>query len=324
MISRRYLAACGVLASLAFFAANGASAQEFPAKALRVVTAEPGGGNDFAARLLAHGMTASMGRQVIVENRGGASGAIAAQIVAKSTPDGYTLLLYSGALWTIPLLKSDVPWNAFKDFAPLSLVARSPSVLVVALSLPVTSVQDLIALARAKPGELNYASGSTGASTHLAAELFKSMAGVNIVRVAYKGNAAGYTDMLGGRIQLLFGTVAGATPFIKSGRLRAIAVTSAEPSPLFPDLPTVSASGLPGYESVSIYGMFAPAGVPAAIVSRLNQEIVRVIRSPDIKEKFFSAGVEGVGSSPQELTAAMKAETARLAKNIKNIGITAL
>ncbi len=316
---------CPLITGIAIATLNltNVEAQSFPVKPLRIVTAEPGGGNDFAARLIAHGMTASIGKQVIVENRGGASGAMAAQGVKNSSPDGYTLLLYSGSLWIAPLLKSDVPWNAFNDFAPITLAARSPSVLVVAPALPVRSVPELTALAKSRPGELNYASGSTGASTHLAAELFKSMAGVNIVRVAYKGNAAGYTDMIGGSIQILFGTVAGATPFIKSNRLRALAVTSAEPSALFPGLPTVSSSGLPGYESVSIYGMFAPAKTPAAIMNQLHQIVVDVLHSADIKAKFFDVGVEAVGGSSQELTTTMKAEVVRLGKLVKEANITA-
>jgi tripartite-type tricarboxylate transporter receptor subunit TctC len=311
------------IAIILMLGADHSEAQNFPVKPLRIVTAETGGGNDFAARLIAHGLTSNLGQQVIVENRGGASGTIAAQAVARATPDGYTLLLYSGSLWIFPLMTSKAPWNAFTDFAPLTLAASSPSVLVVAPAFPVKTVQDLIALAKARPGGLNYASGSTGASTHLAAELFKAMAGVNIVRIAYKGNAAGYNDIIGGSIQMLFGTAAGAMPFLKSGRLRALAVTSAQPSALFPGLPTIASAGLKGYESVSMYGMFAPAKTPTAITRRLNQEIVRVIRSESVKDTFLTAGVEGVGSTPDELTAAMKGEVARLGKVIRDEGIRA-
>ena len=316
----RSIAVCGAMGLLSNTAL---AADAFPSKPIRVITAEPGGGNDFVARLVASGLAANWGSPVVVENRGGASGALAAQAVSKAAPDGYTIMLYSGSLWIFPLLATDVQWNPFTDFAPLSLVAQAPNVVVVPVSLPVNSIKDLIALAKAKPGQLNYVSGSTGASTHLAVELFKSMAGVDIVRIAYKGNAAGYKDLAEGRTQVMFATVAGAMPLIKAGKLRALAVSSTEPSVLLPGLTTVSAAGLPGYESTSMYGMFAPAKTPAAIITQLNKEIVLTVKSEDIKEKFLGAGVEPVGSTPQQLTAAMKSESTRLGKVIKDAGIRA-
>lgn len=298
------------------------AAQNFPNKPLRIVTAGVGGGNDFASRLIANGLTTRLGQQVVVENRGGASGAIAAKTLVNSEADGYTLLLYSNSIWLIPLLRKNVPWDAFRDFAPLTLAVRSPSVLVVSPKISVHSVRELIALAKAKPGALNYVSGSTGSGSHLSAELLKSIAGVDIVRVNYKGNEGGYNDLLAGNVQVMFASAGGVTPFLKSGRLQGLAVTSAEPTPLFPGLPTMSASGLPGYEWQSSYGMFLPAGTPPALVSRLNQEIVGVIRSAEVKKRFFNSGIEAVGSTPQQLTNTMKAEVASVRKLVETGRIT--
>ena len=294
--------------------------QDYPNKPVRIVTAEGGGGADFMSRLIAQGLTVSLGQQVVVENRGGASGAIAAQAVAKAPADGYTLLFYSNGIWTLPLLR-DVPYDPVKDFAPLTLVAISPNMIVVHPSLPVRSVKQLIALAKARPGELNYSMGGTGTTPHLAAELFKSMAGVDIVRINYKGAGPALNELIGGQVQLTFATTASGMPHVKSGRLKALAVTSAEPSALVPGLPTVAASGLPGYESVASYGMFSTARTPAALVSRLNEEIVRVLRRAEVKEKLFNTGVEVVGGSPEGFAAMMKMEMLKWGKVIRDAGI---
>jgi tripartite-type tricarboxylate transporter receptor subunit TctC len=208
-----------------------------------------------------------------------------------------------------------------RDFLPVTLVAEYPNVLVVHPSLPVTSVKELIALAKAKPGELNYSTSGTGATNHLAGELFNIMAGVKTVRINYKGVGAAVNGVLSGEVHMTYGNLASVAAFIQAGRLRPLAITSAEPSPLRPGLPTMAASGLPGFVSTLITGVYAPVGTPAAIVSRLNQEVVRVIQVPDIKEKFASIGIETVGSSPQELTAAMKSEISRTSKLIKEAGI---
>jgi tripartite-type tricarboxylate transporter receptor subunit TctC len=311
----------GLISTVIMFGASAIFAQTYPVKPVRLVTGEPGGGVDFTARVIAQGLTSSLGQQVIVENRGGASGAIAAQAVSKAPPDGYTLLHYSGSLWIIPLLRENVPWDPLRDFIPITLAASSPNILVVHPSLPVKSVRDLIALAKSRPGALNYAAGSSGSTPHLAAELFKSMAGVNIVRVPYKNNAAAYGDLISGQVQMMFATSGGATPHIKSGRLRALAVTDDQPSALLPGLPTVAASGLRGFESASVYGMFAPAGTAPTMIKRLNQEIVQVLHRPDIKERFAASGVEPVGSSPEEFAGKIKSEIARLGKVIKEAGI---
>jgi len=310
------LLALGVIAG-----AMAASGQDYPRKPIRLVTAEPGGGNDFAARLIVQGLGGSLGQPMIVDNRGGAGGIIAADIVAKAQPDGYTLLLYANNIWIIPLLRSNAPFDVIRDFAPITWAAKSPNTVVVHPALPVKSVEDLIAHARARPGELNYGSGGSGSSTHLAVELLKSMAGVNIVRVPFRGNAPALNALFAGEVHLMIATAGTVAPHLKSGRLRALAVTSAQPSPLAPGLPTVAASGLPGYESIQIYGVFAPGRTSSAIVKRLHDEIVRVLGRADVKEKFLAAGVEPVGSTPQQLAATIKSEIVRMSKVIKDAGI---
>lgn len=315
LVSRLFTAGAAVVL------AGAAFGQSYPVKPVRIVTAEPGGGNDFAARVLAQGLTRSLGQQVIVDNRGGAGGAIAAEVAAKAPPDGYTLLLYAGNIWTIPLLRKNVPYDFVADFAPVTWIARSPNTVVVHPSLPVNSVRDLIALAKARPGQLNYASGGTGSATQLSVELFKSMAGVDIVRVPYKGNGPALNDLVAGQVQVMFPTAATVAPHLSSGRLKALAVTSAEPSALAPGLPTVASSGLPGYESISIYGLFAPSRTPAAIIRLVNHESAQYLRTPEVKERFFKAGVETVGSSPEEFAAVIKADMVKMARIIKDAGI---
>jgi len=320
MVLPRYVARM-FATGMGMLCAGAAFGQNYPVKPIRIVTAEPGGGNDFAARVLAQGLTRSLRQQVVVDNRGGAGGAIAAETAAKAPPDGYTLLLYAGNIWTIPLLRSNAQYDAIRDFAPITWVAKSPSTVVVHPSLPVQSVTDLIALAKARPGQLNYASGGSGSATHLSVELFKAMAGVNIVRVPYKGNAPALNDLIAGQVQLMFVTAATVAPHLTSGRLRALAVTSAEPSVLAPGLPTVASSGLPGYESISIYGLFAPSKTPAPIIRRLNQESAQYLKTAEVRERFFKVGVETVGSSPEEFAAVIKSDMTKMAKVIKDAGI---
>jgi tripartite-type tricarboxylate transporter receptor subunit TctC len=289
----------------------------FPVKPIRIVTAAVGGASDFTARLLAQGLGNSFGQQVIVDNRGGANGIIAAQIVAKSPPDGYTLLLFTSPFWLLPLLQDNVPYDPVKDFAPISMTDSSPSVLVVHPSLPVKSVRELIALAKARPGELNYSRASAGGPSHLSAELFKSMAGVNFVPVPYKGGGPALLALLGGEVELTFASAGAVAAPLKSNRVRALAVTTAEPSRLFPGVPTIAASGLPGFESVLVNGMFAPAGTPASVVNTLNQEAVQFLRKAEVKERFFSTGMESVGNSPAELESVVKSDIAKWGKLIK-------
>ena len=308
-------------AALTLFAAVSAQAQTYPVKPIRAVTAEPGGGNDFVARTIQQSVASRLGQTWVVDNRGGAGGLIAAEIVARAPPDGYTLLVYAGNVWTIPLLQPNVRYDPVRDFAPITWAARSPNTLVVHPTLPVKSVAELIALAKAKPGQLNYGSSGTGSSTHFAAELFKSMTKLDIVRVTYRGNGPALTDLVAGQVQLMFVPSGAAAPHVKSGRLRAIAVTSIEPTPLAPGLPTIASAGLPGYESIQIYGVYAPAKTPDVIVRRLNEAVVAALGTPESRERFLNAGVEAVGSTPEALGAAMKTDMARLSKVIREAGI---
>jgi len=310
MMMARWFA--GVIA-FAVMGATAESAQDYPTRPVRLVTSGIGGGADVVARLFAPGLADALGERLVIDNR--SSGTIPGEIVSRATPDGYTLLLYNATLWVEPLLQK-TPYDAVRDFAPVSVISRSPNILVVTPSLPVQSVKDLIALAKTKPGALNYASGGTGSSNHVAAELFKAMAGVDIVRVPYKSGALQSADLISGRVQLMFASIS-MVPHVKAGRLRAVAVTSAEPSALFPGVPTVAAAGLPGYESGSIFALFVPARTQPAIVRRLTEESSRVLRTDDYKKRFLEAGMEAVGGPPAELTAAIKSDVARIGKILK-------
>ena len=300
---------------------NGTAAgQEYPSKPVRLVTAEPGGSADFVSRMLAQGLSASLGQPVVVENRGG-SAAIPAEAVSKATPDGYTLLSIASPFWLAPLLQRNVRYDPVRDFSPITLATKSPSVLVVPAALPVNSVKSLIVLAKSRPGTLNYGSGPAGASSHLAPELFKAMAGIDIVRVAYKGTGPALSALIADQVQLMFASPALAMPHAASGRLKALAVTSARPYPMLPDIPTIATAGLPGYESVGMVAVFAPARTPAAIVKRLSEDSGRFLASAETKQRFLSAGAEAIGSSPAELAATIKSEMSRLGKVIKDAGI---
>ena len=246
---------------------------------------------------------------------------IAIETVAKAPPDGYTLLVMSNLLWMLPLLQS-TSFDAVKDFLPVSLAAMSPNILVVHPSVPVKSVKELIALARAKPGEMNYATSGTGASNHLAAELFKAMAGINIVRINYKGGGPLLTAMLSGEVHMSFASAGAVVPHLKAGRLRALAVTSAHPSALLPGLPSV-AKTVPGYETVAMYGVFAPAGTLSAIIGRLNQAIARFLSTPEAKERFLSSGAEAVGDSASDFAAAIRSDLSKMTRIIKQAHIRA-
>ena len=287
---------------------------------VRIVTAPVGAGNDFMARIIAQGLTASLGQQFVVDNR---PANVLGELVAKSPADGYTLLAVGSVLWLTPFLQDNVGYDPVKDFAPIAVTARSVNLLVVHPALPAGSVKALIALAKAKPGQLNYATGGTGSSNHLAGELFKSMAGVNLMRIPYKGAGPAVNDLLSGQVQIMFPTTASALPHVKSGRLKALGVTSLKPTVLAPGLPAVAESGLPGYESIVIYGLFAPAKTPPAIVERLNAELAPFLRSEATTERLLNAGVEPVGSSPGELAATMASEMSRLGKLIKDARIRA-
>jgi tripartite-type tricarboxylate transporter receptor subunit TctC len=299
--------------------AGPVAAQDFPLRPLRLVASEAGGGGDFAARLIAQGLAGILGQPVVVENHGG--GVIAGELVARAPADGHTLLLYGNTFWLLPLMRRTVPYDPLRDFAPVSLAARATNILVVQPSLPAKSVAELVALAKSNPGTLNYGSAAAGTINHLAAELFKYMAGIDLVRVPYRGTASVLNALLSGQVQLMFATSASVTPHVRAGRLRALAVTSLERSVLFPDLPTMAAAGLPGFESVSLHGVFAPANTPASVVNLLNGAIIRVLARNDVRERFLASGVETVAGPPADLTAAMKNEIARMGKVIRSAGI---
>ena len=288
--------------------------QNYPYKPVRILSAEAGGGADFVARVVAQRISGSLGRQVIVENR---PARLIGDILVKATPDGYTLLLISSTTLFAPLF-GETLYDPVKDFAPVTMLATAPNIIVVHPSVPVTSVKELIALAKARPGELNYGSGGTGSSLHLAAELFKRMAGVDITRIAYKGAGPALNDLLGGQVQVVFATAGSVTRHVKSGRLRALAVTSLQPSELAPGLPTVAAAGVPGYEMVAIYALVAPLNTPAPVITQLNQVIVLALSPADLKERFLTAGIETAPSSPEELAARIKSEIAAIGKLVRD------
>jgi len=299
-------------------AAGVVSSQPYPDKPIRIIASEAGSEVDIAARKIAPAIAVPLGQPVIVDNR---PGNISPEIVAKAKPDGYTLLMIAGSLWIQPLIQK-TSYDPVKDISPITIVYKYPLVVVVNPSVPAKSVTELIALAKAKPGALNYGMGSTGGSSHLGAELFKSMAGLNVVQIKYKGSGPALNALVAGEVQMMVNNIASAEPLIKSGRLRALAVTSTKASPLDPGLPTV-AETLPGYEFEQLLGAFTTAGTPAVIVNRLNQEIVRFIQRSEVKEQFLNAGAEVVGSTPEELSAFMLADMARMGKVIKDAGIHA-
>ena len=316
MLSRFFLAtACACIVGVAHPATNS----EYPVKPLRMLVSGTGGSSNFTARMIAPALSARLGQQVVVDNRG--TGIVAIEIAAKAAPDGYTVILNGSNLWLMPFMHEKLSYDPVRDFAPVVLVNRAPNVLAVHPSVPVYSVKDLITLAQSKPGALNYATSGAGNSNHLAAELFKSMAHAKMVQVMYKGAAPALTGLLAGEVQLMFPTPGSVDAYVKTGRLRALAVTSAEPSPLMPGLPTVAASGLPGYECVSLFAVFAPAKTPAVLIERLNREIGAVLNMPEVKDRFFKAGVEVVGGPPQQLATTVRSEMTRWGKVIREAGI---
>jgi tripartite-type tricarboxylate transporter receptor subunit TctC len=320
MRSKSSLISICTIAMAAPLAASAAATPEFPVKSIRIVAPGIGGSADFVARMIGLGLTSNAGWQVIIDNR--PNGPVSGEIVAKAPPDGYTLLVTANSHWIGPLLAEKTPYDAVRDFQPITQATGSPNVMLVNPALPAKSVKELIDLAKAKPGDLNYGSGAIGASSHLAAELLKAMAKINIVRIPYNSNAAQITDLIGGRIQVMFSNATAAPPHIKSGKLRGLAVTSLKPSALFPDLPAVSAT-VPGYDSTGMVGVYAPARTPAALVTRLNQEIVRALNRPDVVEKLTNAGVETVAGTPQQFAASVKSDMVKWTKIIKDTGMRA-
>jgi tripartite-type tricarboxylate transporter receptor subunit TctC len=298
-----------------------AEAQTYPAKPIRIVVPfAPGGGADIIARILGQKITESWGQQVVVDNRAGASGNIGAEIVAKSAPDGYTLLMASSALAINPSVYKSVPYDALKDFAPITQPGLLPNILVVHPSLPVKTVKDLVALSKSKPGQLSYASAGAGTGTHLAAEMFKLMAGVNMVHVPYKGGGALISDLLGGHVVLTFATLPSVMPYIKAGRLRPIAMTTSKRWPGLPGVPTIAESGFAGFEISTWIGLLAAAGTPREAISKLHGEVVRILKLPDVRGRFEELGIEPVGDTPEQFAQYIKAELAKYAKIARQSG----
>ena len=320
-VCRRRMATAGPLLLAAMLVSGTALAQAYPSRSIRIVVPGTGGGGDFAARLIGQGLSPVLGQPIVIENR--PVGTIPGEIVSRATPDGHTLLLSASTLWLAPLLQSNVPYDPIRDFTPISLVTMSPNILVVPTALPVRSVKDLVALARRRPGELNYGSGAAGSSNHLSAELFNAMAKVDIRRINYKNPSQAVTDLISGQIQVLFYNASTVIPHIQSGKLRALAVTSAQPTALAPGIQPMAQAGLPGYEAVATFGLFGPAGLPASVVATLNAEVVRFITRPDVKEKFIAAGSEAIGSTPEELGALLKSDVARFGRLIRDANLRA-
>lgn len=313
-----------LIASL-FAATTFVHAQNYPSRPLRmIVPTAPGGGTDFTGRLVAAKLSESLGQQVVVENRGGGGGSVGADNAAKSTPDGYTLLLGSIATHAVnPALYKKLPYDHLKDFSPVSLIGTVPNAMVVHPSVPVKSMQEFITYAKANPGKINYGSSGVGSPPHLSMELLRSMTGINLVHVPYKGAGPALADLLGGQVQAMCTSLAGLINFIKSGRVRALGVTTAKRNPQLPEVPTIVESGVPGYEVTIWYAVFAPVATPKAIVQKLNAEMVKALNAPEMKERMALQGMDPAPSTPAELAAFVKAETVKWAKAAKDSGATA-
>jgi tripartite-type tricarboxylate transporter receptor subunit TctC len=308
-----------VFTTVATIGTNVVLAQDYPAKPIRVYTSGVGGSSDRVARIIAPALSAALGQQVVIDAR---AAPISLEQTAKAAPDGYTLIVAGSGIITAPLLQVP-PQEPLKDFAPITLAVSAPSVITVHPTMPIKTVKQLIDLARARPGELNYASGNTGSASHLTGELFNSMAGVRIVRVPYKAAGAAVADMVTGQVQVAYYSPGSVAPQVQGGKLRAIAVTSLQPSALVPGVPTVAATGLPGFEVLSTDSVFAPAKTPAAILTRVHRDVVRVLNQPDIKEKLLASGGEPIGNSPEAFSAWLKSEAVKWGKLIKETGMRA-
>ena len=309
-------------AALAFWLTTlsvpGALAQAYPAKPIRFVI---GPAPDVLARMVGQKLSDAWGQQVVVDQRPGAGGIIAAETVAKAAPDGYTWLLSTGAYTTLVGLYPKLPYDFVKDFAPVTLMATIPFLLVSHPSLPVKSIPELITLARARPGEINYASSGTGTTAHLATEMFRNMAGIKLVHVPYKGVPAGLVGVISGEAQLMFAIMQAGYPYVKAGRLRALGVTSAKRSSSAPEVPTISEAGVPGYEFISWNAIHVPARTPRAIVTKIQADVIKALAAPDVRKRMFGLGMEAVGSTPGELAELVRSDIAKWSKVIKDAGV---
>ena len=312
-----------VLTALWAATAVAAQAQTYPTRPVRLIVPFPPGGTiDMVGRMVAQGVGERIGQTMVVDNRGGAGGMLGVDLVVKAAPDGYTLCLCSaGAMISSPLLSAKPPYDARRDLAPISTVATAPYLLLVRNASGLNSIQDLVAQAKQKPGTLNYGSAGSGSTSHLAAALFVSMAGVNVVHVPYKGSAPAATDLFGGQIQFVFEAIGAGAQYVKTGRLRALGVSTLKRSITLPELPTISEQGVPGYEMSTWHAVCAPRGTPAAIIEKLNREIVTVIQAPEMRERFAAAGTEPQGSTPEQLSARIAQEIPRWDKLLSQLGL---
>jgi tripartite-type tricarboxylate transporter receptor subunit TctC len=297
-------------------------AGDYPEKPIRLIVPYPPGGTaDMLARTIGQSMAIGLGQQIIIDNRAGAGGNIGADLAAKAAPDGYTIVMGTVATHAInPTLYPKMPFDAAKDFAPVILIATLPNLLVVNPSTPVKNVKELIALAKAKPGELAYASAGNGTSQHLSGELFKKMSGVDMIHIPYKGSAPAVTDLIGGQVQLMFDNIPSSLPQVRAGKLRALAVTGPRRSPVLPDLPTISEAGLPGFSITSWFALFAPAGTPAKILLRLNREAAKAIASKDLNQQWLDQGLEPAGGTADQLAEFRRVEAINWEKIVRQSG----
>jgi tripartite-type tricarboxylate transporter receptor subunit TctC len=315
----------GFLTFLALAIAPFAHAQDdYPNRTVRIIVPfAPGGSTDVVARILADKLGVELKQSFVVENRSGAGGNIGADAVAKASPDGYTLLMgTTGVLAINKYLYKEMPFDPERDLVPVSYTSLITNILVVNPQVPAKTVSELVALARAKPGALTFASSGAGSSTHLSAELFKSMAGVDILHVPYKGSSQAITDLMGGQVTMLFDNAPSSIPFVEQGKLRALAVTSTKRLPNLPDVPTLDEAGVKGYESLSWSGIMAPAGTPKRVIDKLNAAIEKILRDPDVKQRFASLGVEPVGGPPEAFSRHIRAESEKWARVVKTANIT--
>ncbi len=317
MPNSRFSAPVIFLPVFLFMASISAWGQPYPSKPLRILTVGHGSNTDVATRLIAQPVSDNLGQRLIIENRG----IVSIEVAAKASQDGYTLLHYTNPLWLMPIFRDDVSWNVLRDFVPITQTLTSPNFLVVHPSLPVNSVNSLIAFAKSKPGQLNYGSSSTGSGNHVAAELFNVLAGVKISRVNYKSSGQSVSDLISGQIHLMFPAAGAALPHVRNGRLKGLAITSAKQSLLVPGVPTLAEAGLPAYESSSMAALFAPAGTPGTIVNRINEAFVKALSSEDLTKRLLNHGIESVGNTPSELASAIKAEITRMERVAKEVSL---
>jgi tripartite-type tricarboxylate transporter receptor subunit TctC len=312
-----------VIVPLAMLVSGAVLGQGYPSHPIRMVVPFSAGAGvtDIMARLVGQHLGASLGQPVVIENRPGAGGVPGTEAVSKAAPDGYTLLMTNVALVVTPYLYSKLPYDAEKDFTPVTLVNTAPLMLVVHPAVAAKSVKELIAYAKAHAGELSFGSGGVGSTPHLSGELFKSLSGIDVLHVPYKGGAPALNDLIGGQLSFMIENMPGTMPFVRSGKLRALAVTSAQRSPLEPGLPTLAEAGVPGYEVVGWNGIVAVKGTPPEIVARLHTEVAKILRAPEVKERLATLGAEPVGNTPDEFGAFIKAERARWGRIIKEKGI---